>query len=151
MDGRNYPWGDVWEEAKCRNGKNRGGETTCMVLSYAGGCSVWGHYQMAGNVWEWCEDRYDNEAYERYRAADLQPPSSGKFRVVRGGSWVLDNEDYFRCAFRNRSRTSAVSVMGFAWQGRLPCEALPLCPLISSLPHATDMPASPRICWVTSG
>ena len=26
--------------------------------------------------------------------ADLQPPSSGKFRVVRGGSWVLDNEDY---------------------------------------------------------
>ena len=101
VDGRKYPWGEVWEEAKCCNGRNRGGETTCRVLSYAGGRSVWGHYQMAGNVWEWCEDCYDLEAYERYRAGDLQPPSTGKFRVVRGGSWVLENEDYFRCGFRS--------------------------------------------------
>jgi formylglycine-generating enzyme len=102
VDGRNHPWGDVWDEAKCRNGYNRGGETTCTVWSFLGGRSVWGHCQMAGNVWEWCEDWYDNEAYERYRAGDLRWPASGEFRVVRGGSWVLDKEDYFRCAFRNR-------------------------------------------------
>jgi len=48
------------------------------------------------------EDWYDNAAYGRYRAGDLRRPSLGKFRVVRGGSWVLVNENYFRCAFRNR-------------------------------------------------
>jgi sulfatase modifying factor 1 len=101
VDGRKYPWADAWDEAKCRNGKNRGGETSRSVWSYAGGRSVWGHYQMSGNVWEWCEDWYDNKAYERYRAGDLRWPASGKSRVVRGGSWVLDNQDYFRCAFRN--------------------------------------------------
>jgi formylglycine-generating enzyme len=102
VDGREYPWGDAWDETKCRNGKNRGGETTSSVLSHADGCSIWGHYQMAGNVWEWCEDCYDSQAYGQYRAGDLQRPASGKYRLVRGGSWVLANEDYFRCAFRNR-------------------------------------------------
>jgi serine/threonine-protein kinase len=102
LDGRQYPWGDRWDEARCRNARNRGGERTSSVWSYPGGRSRWGHYQMSGNVWEWCEDAYDHEAYERYRAGDLRPPSLGKFRVARGGSWVLSDQGFFRCAFRNR-------------------------------------------------
>lgn len=102
VDGRAFPWGDAWDETKCRNGRNRGDETTCSVWCHPEGRSLWGHYQMSGNVWEWCEDAYDQEAYMRYRSGDLRPPRSGKFHVVRGGSWVLNSEDHFRCAFRSR-------------------------------------------------
>lgn len=101
VDGREYPWGNEWDETKCCNARTRSGEMSCPGSSYSDGCSVWGHSQMAGNVWEWCEDWYDSKAYERYREGDLRPPSSGKSRVVRGGSWVLDKEEYFRCAFRS--------------------------------------------------
>lgn len=120
VDGREYPWGNAWDEAKCRNGRNRGNETTCSVLSFAGGCSIWGHYQMSGNVWEWCEDSYDGEAYERYRAGELRPPPSGKYRVVRGGSWVLKDEAYFRCAFRGRRPNLRSGSYGFRVAKTLP-------------------------------
>ena len=100
VDGREYPWGQEWEESRCRNEKNKGSETTARVWGYGKGSSAWGHYQMAGNVWEWCADWYDNGAYGRYKAGDLAPPNSGASRVVRGGSWRHDDLGSFRCACR---------------------------------------------------
>jgi len=93
MDGRAYPWGNEWEPSYCRHAGNRGNETTCVVWDarYDLGRGYWGHYQMAGNVWEWCEDWYEEKAYDRYAKGDLGAPIRAVWslagRALRGGSW----------------------------------------------------------------
>jgi sulfatase modifying factor 1 len=68
----------------------------------------WGLYDMLGNVWDWCWDRYDPEVY-------------GSYRVLRGGGW-FDEHWSCRASVRRRSHpTFRVDDVGFRLARSVPC------------------------------
>ena len=65
------------------------GDANTTVAVKVKPANAWGLYQMHGNVWEWCEDRYDKDYYQKSEKTDPSGPSDPSFssRVLRGGSW----------------------------------------------------------------
>jgi formylglycine-generating enzyme required for sulfatase activity len=104
--GRRYPWGNAWDASKCCNGYNYGpaadadtGPGTMPVGSLPAGDSWCGASDMAGNVWEWCNDWLADGYYSVSPTDDPQGPLSGDYRLLRGGSWG-DFVDSCRSAYR---------------------------------------------------
>jgi serine/threonine-protein kinase len=116
-DARKYPWGNEtpdaggfyranWGEGTDRSVWKRDEyEFTAPVGTYPAGASPYGLLDMAGNVWEWCADWYDKDYYGRSASYNPQGPSTGSFRVLRGGSWG-NGAWNLRAAFRLRREPS---------------------------------------------
>jgi formylglycine-generating enzyme required for sulfatase activity len=77
-----YYWGDTINDAYLWYNNNSGGTTNPVGKKKP---NSWGLYDMSGNVWEWVEDWYDEVYY--IKNPNINGPSSGKIRVLRGGSW----------------------------------------------------------------
>jgi len=73
-----------------------GSATSYQTTSGANG---FGLYDMAGNVWEWCNDWYDFNYYDTSPYDNPEGPASGTYRVLRGGCWG-GIADYCRVARR---------------------------------------------------
>ncbi len=95
-DGRLYPWGDVFtsslantydDPATCSTSSCDGYEGTSPAGSFPEGASPYGVLDMLGNVEEWVADRYNDNYYIVSPAENPLGPSSGDFRVFRGGSY----------------------------------------------------------------
>ena len=104
LTGKNFrlPTEAEWEFAarggiKSKGYKYSGSNTLADVAWYRDNSGITPHdvgtkspnelglYDMSGNVWEWCSDWYGN--YSSSPSNNPTGPSSGTYRVLRGGSW----------------------------------------------------------------
>ena len=99
LTGMRYPWGSDSPEGRAQYGKisHDPKYTLCAVGSYAP--NAFGLYDVAGNVWEWCQDYYAKDYYQISPYENPKGPEEGNMRVLRGGSWGgLDIQ--VRCGIR---------------------------------------------------
>lgn len=119
---RVYPWGDSISCSFANYwGKDGGciGDTT-KVGSYPSGASFYGALDMAGNVWEWVADWYNAAYYGSSPSSNPLGPTSGQYRVLRGGSW-LNNDVNVRPSNRGRSAPDdSDDLIGFRCARSLP-------------------------------
>src|SRR5262249_20789701 len=70
----------------------------CAVGAYPP--NAYGLYDVHGNVWEFCQDWFDENYYEQRESVDPVGPEEGESRVLRGGSW-FSRAPVCRSACRN--------------------------------------------------
>lgn len=126
-DGRMYPWGNSEPSDSKANfagysrnlvkpirTANHESRSTVPVGSHTEGSSPYGVMDLAGNVYEWCYDRYSESNLSPSRNSDRHNPKKGTYHVIRGGSWfgsayclrttfrtsAKPNNRYFHIGFR---------------------------------------------------
>jgi formylglycine-generating enzyme required for sulfatase activity len=102
-DGRPYPWGTQADLAERCNYDRAVGDTTAVGRYSPQGDSPHGCVDMAGNVFEWVADWYEENYYQRSPGESPPGPAGGEYRALRGGSWNTEAR-VVRAAFRYRYR-----------------------------------------------
>jgi formylglycine-generating enzyme len=135
--GQRYTWGqepltdadgtraNIWQGVfPCTNSKADKWVRTAPVKTYP--ANAWGVHEMAGNVWEWCNDWYRADEYSRTMTSKSNPPGPDESydpnepytpkRVIRGGSFLCHQsycESYRNSARRGTSPDTGMSHTGF--------------------------------------
>lgn len=99
-----YPTGKEIERSQA----NFFSSDTTVVMSYPP--NAYGLYDMAGNVYEWCQDWYEFHYYDVSVQEPQDPtgPVQGNYRVLRGGCWKSLKDD-LRCAHRHRNNPGTMN------------------------------------------
>jgi len=136
LDQARYPWGDeltpdgrhranIWQGTFPEsNAAADGYLATAPVDAFP--ANGYGLYQVAGNVWEWCWDRWSADWHEPdspVTRTDPIGPASGDSRVVRGGSYMCHVSycERYRVAARTRNTPdSTTGHMGFRLAADVP-------------------------------
>jgi formylglycine-generating enzyme required for sulfatase activity len=79
---RDYPWPGEWDAARCNSKENQLGRTTAVGM-YPSGVTSQGVLDMAGNLWEWCLNKYE----DLVASESVRIDNSFVQRVIRGGSY----------------------------------------------------------------
>ncbi len=99
---RSYPWGDepprvgrryrasYGSDRCCRADAGDGYLFTAPVGSFPRGRSAFGVEDLAGDVWEWVEDSFDETFYARSPTSDPVSRERSERKVIRGGGWGND-------------------------------------------------------------
>lgn len=82
-DERIYPWGNTFDQDLCNTRESELRMTT-VVNRYPGGVSPYGIYDLAGNVWEWCADKFTVEEPQEGTGDHKRVAKA----VVHGGAFV---------------------------------------------------------------
>lgn len=81
--GREFPWGDTWKAGMSNTESEQWDDGVAPVDAYASDISVYGVYDLTGNVSEWVADWYQPYPGSDYKSNDF----GEKFKVVRGAGW----------------------------------------------------------------
>lgn len=106
--GRIYAWGNEFDKNRCntRESQSMFNMGTKEVYKNYSGISVFGCFDMTGNVFEWCKDKYYGEFYKNSPNKNPLNTDLGNDRIVnRGGAWSLYSNGC-ECAFRHAGSTN---------------------------------------------
>jgi formylglycine-generating enzyme required for sulfatase activity len=135
-NGNMYPWGDGRPDCNLLNFGSCVGRTT-DVDAFPAGASPYGLLDMAGNVFEWVGDWYNEAYYSQSPSENPTGPESGQYRVIRGSSFETVTGQLASAIRRFDEQADSRRDTGFRCVVPEPQPVAPYCQLTAFVPTGT--------------